>query len=97
MKKILLISVLFFPLFALDIEKLILVNKYAEELDLTENTLWFEFTKNGNRCVMYNSQQDLAGFQFNFKDMKVIPYFKISNVKGNNVNLLRHFLLYRIS
>lgn len=56
--------------FALDLEKVILVNKYAEELDLVENTLWFEFMKNGNYCVMYNSTQDLAGFQFNFKDMK---------------------------
>ena len=70
MKKILFLYILIFPLFALDLEKVILVNQYAEELDLTENTLWFEFMKNGNYCVMYNSKQDLAGFQFNFKDFK---------------------------
>ena len=49
MKRILFLSIyLALPLFALDLEKVILVNKYAEELDLTENTLWFEFMKNGN-------------------------------------------------
>jgi hypothetical protein len=71
MKRILFLSIyLTLPLFALDLEKVILVNKYAEELNLTENTLWFEFIKNGNYCVMYNSTEDLAGFQFNFKDFK---------------------------
>ena len=72
MKKIffLLYVCLIIPIFALDLEQVILVNKYAEEMDLTENTLWFEFMKNGNYCVMYNSSEDLAGFQFNFKNLK---------------------------
>ena len=70
MKKILFLFILIFPVFALDLEKIILVNKYAEELDLAENTLWFEFMKNGDYCVMYKSNQDLAGFQFNFKNFK---------------------------
>tara|TARA_Y100001960_G_scaffold316713_1_gene384040 strand:+ start:464 stop:1249 length:786 start_codon:yes stop_codon:yes gene_type:complete len=71
MKKILFLCFsLISSLIALDLEKIILVNEYAEELDLIENTLWFEFMKNGNYCVMYNSKQDLAGFQFNFKDLK---------------------------
>ena len=72
MKKILflLYTCLIMPILALDLEQVILVNKYAEEMDLTENTLWFEFMKNGNYCVMYNSSEDLAGFQFNFKDLK---------------------------
>jgi len=80
------------PIFALDLEQVILVNKYAEEMDLTENTLWFEFMKNGNYCVMYNSSEDLAGFQFNFKnfkqtynDSKVV--FKGGQTKKNDFTL----------
>jgi len=30
---------------------------------------------------------------YNFNDNKIIPYFKVSNVKGDNINLLRTFLL----
>ena len=71
MKKILFLYIcLIVPLFALDLENVILVTKSAEEMDLVENTLWFEFMRNGNYCVMYNVKEDLAGFQFNLKDFR---------------------------
>jgi len=34
-----------------------------------------------------------AKLNWNFHDSKIIPYFNVSNVKGNNINNLRDFLL----
>ena len=36
---------------------------------------------------------ETAKQNYNFTDSNVIPYFNVSNVKGNNIDLLRHFLL----
>jgi len=36
---------------------------------------------------------DSSKQNYNFTDSKVIPYFNVSNVKGNNIDLLRDFLL----
>lgn len=36
---------------------------------------------------------DTSKQTYNFADLKVIPYFNVSNVKGNNIELLRDFLL----
>jgi len=47
---------------------------------------------------IYNELQHIDSFEnahkyYSFKKQKQIPYFKISNVKGNNIDLLRSFLL----
>ena len=36
---------------------------------------------------------ETAKQNYNFTDSNVIPYFNVSNVKGNNIDLLRDFLL----
>ena len=36
---------------------------------------------------------ETANMNLNFTDSKIIPYFNISNVKGNNIDVLRNFLL----
>tara|TARA_B110000285_G_C14938485_1_gene520780 strand:- start:20 stop:385 length:366 start_codon:yes stop_codon:yes gene_type:complete len=36
---------------------------------------------------------DTSKQNYNFADLKIIPYFNVSNVKGNNIELLRNFLL----
>ena len=36
---------------------------------------------------------ETSNMNLNFTDSKIIPYFNISNVKGNNIDILRNFLL----
>ena len=71
-KKIFLLYICLSYVFPLSIENIILANQYAEEMDLTTNTLWIESMKNGNYYVMYNLDEDLSGFQFNLKDFREI-------------------------
>lgn len=48
--------------------------------------------KISNRLIEIDSLEDATN-NIDFHSKKLIPYFKISNISGNNINNLKHFLL----
>ena len=55
-------------------------------------------TKALKRYKIYNELKEINSLElceenYNFKELKIIPYFKVSNVNGDNIVYLRRFLL----
>lgn len=70
--------------------------------DLCPNNIFKQtfnsLTKVLKRYKIHNELKEINSIElceenYNFKDKKIIPYFKVSNVNGNNISLLRNFIL----
>tara|TARA_Y100000591_G_C21851384_1_gene711890 strand:+ start:119 stop:1327 length:1209 start_codon:yes stop_codon:yes gene_type:complete len=62
------------------------------------NQTFNSLTKILKRYKIYNELKEINSLElckdnYNFKDKKIIPYFKVSNVTGDNIEFLRNFIL----